>query len=294
VNTSAPGPGAAVGMSTEPLLSVVIPVHNGAETIGQQLDAVLSSSEPVFEVVVVDNCSTDDTSEVVTSRSSVDARVRLIVAADKKGEAFARNVGVRAARAALVAFCDAEDVVSSGWVEAMWRGLGEHEYVTGPVDVDRLNPTWLAGMRGRALFSGIPRTVGGIEFAHGCNFGVRRDVAIGLGFDESVRIGADIDFAIRAHRAGVVLGWAPGAVVSYRFRSSACERWRQAVSYGRAADHLHRLVGSDWRLRHRCRAQVRRLGWLIRSVPRLIRRDVRAQWWWTLALTVGEVRGGER
>ena len=277
----------------EPVLSVVIPVHNGESTLGEQLDAVLAATEPSFEVVVVDNGSTDGTADLVRARALVDHRVRLVDASTKSGEAHARNEGVRAARTPFVAFCDADDVVADGWVHAMWQGLVEHDFVVGPIETYRLNPPWLAEMRGTALFSRMPHTVNDIPFGHGCNFGVRREVAASIGFDEGVRIGADADFSVRAHLAGVDLAWLPGATVHYRFRPTVRSRWTQAVAYGRASYHLHQVVGVEWGPVTRVRSQLRRIGWLVRSVPRLHRRDRRARWMWTLALVVGEIVGGD-
>jgi len=275
-----------------PELSIVIPVHNGAATLAAQLRAVLASMTSSMELVIVDNRSTDDSMRVVAEVVGSTPNVRVVRAFDRAGEPHARNVGVRAAAGESIAFCDCDDVVGQSWAAAMRHALTRAEYVTGPVDLDRLNPQWLAEVRGRRIFEAMPTTVQGIPFAHGCNIGVRRAAVERAGwFDEDVRIGADVDFAIRAHRAGVRLQWEPRAVVHYRHRADGRSRRRQAYAYGRAAEQFHIAAGESWPVHRRAWDQRRRVAWLIRGLPRLPRRAFRARWLFTAALVCGEVRG---
>lgn len=90
-----------------PLVSVIIPVKNREKTIGYCLDSVLAQSFSQFEVIVVDDGSTDATVERVCSIN--DSRIRLIKSSQSRGAQAARNVGIRAARANWVAFQDSDD-----------------------------------------------------------------------------------------------------------------------------------------------------------------------------------------
>ncbi|GJD50834.1 hypothetical protein OPKNFCMD_3582 [Methylobacterium crusticola] len=90
-----------------PRVSVVIPLHQGAGTIGQALAGVLGQSFSDFEVVVVDDGSTDGGAEAAAALA--DPRVRLI-RQGRQGVAAARNRGLLGARAAWVAFLDAGDL----------------------------------------------------------------------------------------------------------------------------------------------------------------------------------------
>lgn len=273
-------------------LSIVIPVFNAAATLGEQLDALLANIDEGMEIVIVDNGSTDRSRELAERFATEHESVRVVDASDQPGEAHARNEGVAAARCDAIAFCDADDVVAVTWPSAMRSALADAEYVTGPVELDRLNPAWLADVRGRKIFDQMPRTVRQIPFAHGCNIGVQRSLVRRIGgFDVNVRIGTDVDFAIRASHAGAVLRWTDGAVVHYRHRVRAVERFRQAVAYGRAAQHLHEVAGEPWGLVARARRQLPRLAWLIKTCPQTIDRGRRTRWLWTLALVIGELRG---
>jgi len=276
-----------------PSLSVVIPVRNGGSTLRAQLDAVLAEADPELEVIVVDNGSTDDTRDIVLAKAASDARVRLVTAVDEAGEAYARNAGVAASRSARIAFCDADDIVSHAWPATMREALTHHEYVTGPVELDRLNPPWLAGYRGRKIYRELPRTVGDVPFAHGCNIGIQRQLVDRLGgFVDPGGAGTDIDLAIRAFQAGVDLAWDERAVIHYRHRARARDRWHQGLTYGRVAAHMHSRLDQPWTLGVRLRAQLRRLRWLVLNAPFLGSRSHRARWLWTLSILVGEVRGG--
>jgi glycosyltransferase involved in cell wall biosynthesis len=276
-----------------PSLSVVIPVRNAIATLGEQLDAVLSSSDPELEVVVVDNGSIDGTRDLLATAAGADSRLRVVDASGQAGEPYARNTGVTASRSPRIAFCDADDVVSDSWVQTMREALVDHEFVTGPVELDRLNPPWLAGFRGRKIYGELPRTVGDVPFAHGCNIGIQRQLVERLGgFVDPGGAGTDIDLAIRAWQAGVPLAWDERAVIHYRHRPRARDRWRQGLAYGRVAAHMHRQLAAPWSLTVRVRSQGRRVRWLVANLPRLRDREQRARWLWTLSIVVGEVRGG--
>lgn len=281
--------------SRQPTLSVVIPAFNVASTLERQLEALADSVDDTMEIIVVDNRSTDATRQIAEQFAARNPMVRIVDADARQGEAFARNAGVAAARSDKIAFCDADDQVSPTWALAALAALRTAGYVTGPVDVDLLNPPWLAGVRGRRVFMTMPTSVTGTPFAHGCNMAMTRSTfdAVG-GFDEAARIGTDVNFAIRAAAAGVELCWSDDMVIHYRHRSTASGRWHQAIAYGRAASHLCALAGTPWDFRTRLRAQTRRCFWLVRSVPQLYGRQRRAQWCWTLALVVGELLGPER
>jgi glycosyltransferase involved in cell wall biosynthesis len=91
------------------LVSVVIPVYNRASTIGRAIESALAQTVPPLEVVVVDDGSTDDTSGVVATMAARDVRIRLLRAKVNRGGAAARNLGLAAAKAELVAFLDSDD-----------------------------------------------------------------------------------------------------------------------------------------------------------------------------------------
>lgn len=92
-----------------PLVSVVIPAYNVARFLPETLDSVLAQTYPAFEVIVVDDGSTDHTAAVAASYAARDDRVR-VVAQDNGGAGSARNRGTAESRGDLIALMDGDDL----------------------------------------------------------------------------------------------------------------------------------------------------------------------------------------
>jgi glycosyltransferase involved in cell wall biosynthesis len=97
-----------MGGQTSPVVSVIIPTYQSAETLPRALDSVLRQEFQDFEIIVVDDGSTDDTRAVVEGVMAADSRVRYLYQ-ENQGPAAARNKGVANASAELIAFLDADD-----------------------------------------------------------------------------------------------------------------------------------------------------------------------------------------
>ncbi len=87
-------------------VSAIIPVYNRERTIRRAIDSVLAQSYPPAEIIVVDDCSTDSTPDILASYGS---RIRYIRLAKNSGPSAARNTGIRAAESGWVAFLDSDD-----------------------------------------------------------------------------------------------------------------------------------------------------------------------------------------
>lgn len=239
-------PPAANGQAA-PQISVIIPARNASSTIGGQLRALAGHGCPVpWEVLVCDNGSTDHTRDVVTAYADR-LPVRLVDASDRRGSGHARNCGAEAARAPLLAFCDADDEVGEGWPAVMLAALGSHAFVAGRFDGARLN-SWNS-LRSRMLDQqqGLQRSAiaGGMPYAGAGNLGVSREAfrAVG-GFDPDLRCLQDADFCLRVQLAGVPLVYVPELVVSVRLRSTLRQMYRQGRDYGRAYALLEHRYGA--------------------------------------------------
>jgi glycosyltransferase involved in cell wall biosynthesis len=267
-------------------LAVVIPVRNAADTLGEQLDALLGQRcDHPWEIVVVDNGSDDGTAAVVVDAS------------DRTGINHARNGGARSTVARSVVFCDGDDIVADGWVAAMRDALVTAEFVTGRHELDRLNPSWVADMRGRGDQRPAPTFFGIFPTARGGNFGIRRALLGQLGgfAEDPAYSGADdIELSLRAWLAGVELVPVPEAVLHYRYRSDARSLWRQGTAYGRPRPLIRRRLIAVGRPAPHPLSGWRSWVWLVLHLPVLRSRQGRARWTWVAANRWGQVLGSVR
>lgn len=98
-------------MSSEPEISVVAPCHNEAENLGPLAEAVRAALEPLqrpFELVLVDDCSTDGSWETIRRLGGLDPRVRGLRFAENRGQSAALWAGIKAARGQIVVTLDAD------------------------------------------------------------------------------------------------------------------------------------------------------------------------------------------
>lgn len=202
---------------------MILCVRNGASVIRNQLNA-LDQQVPgtSFEVIIVENGSTDETTDVVTAWRDEKAhpaqRVIVVDASARAGISFARNRGIEAATGEIVAFCDADDEVDPGWVNAIGAGVPVDGIAGGRVLARTADGTPDPGVFPDALINH-----GYLPFASGCNMAGRRSIVEALGgYDESLPPYGydDVDFSWRAQQAGHPLAYIPDAVVHMTLSSN--------------------------------------------------------------------------
>lgn len=110
------------------MLSVIMCTYNRGELLGQAIRSVLVQGDrgtPAFELIVVDNNSTDGTRQIIEAIAAGDSRVRYVFE-PRQGLSFARNAAISRTRAPLVAFTDDDVRVEPDWVAAVVRAFEEH------------------------------------------------------------------------------------------------------------------------------------------------------------------------
>ena len=227
--------------ASAPTVSVVIACFNGQETLGDQLAALVRQDDPPpFEVIVADNGSTDG-SAAVARRFGDRLDLRVIDASEVKGPGHARNRGVAQARAELIAFCDADDIVADDWLRQMTVALAQDDFVAGRVDVELLNTSRVRRTRAMRQTDGLQRsgTAGGMPHAGAGNMGLTRQVFLGVdGFDEGLRCLQDSDLCWRIQLAGTPLAYHRDVLLHTRLRSTLRTMARQGWLYGRSYAQL--------------------------------------------------------
>lgn len=114
---------------SEVLVSVVIPNYNGERFVQKTLESVLNQTYQHFEIIVVDDCSTDRSPEIIEGFCQRDARIRLIRLTRNGGVSNARNTGIREARGDYIALLDNDDTWTADKLERQVKLSKEAEIV---------------------------------------------------------------------------------------------------------------------------------------------------------------------
>lgn len=224
-----------------PKVSVVVCNYNGAETLDETLRSLLVLDYPDYEIVYVDDGSTDRSLEIARRH---EPRIR-IIAEENKGLSAARNVGAREAKGSIVAYTDSDAYADPDWLFHLVQTLESRDAaaVGGP----NLTPA-SDGLVAQfiALCPGNPTVVlkDNVEADHiaGVNMAFRRDILLGIGGFDPVhrKAGDDVDICWRIEDAGYTLVYSPTAIVWHHRRPSVRRYVRQQLGYGEAENQLER------------------------------------------------------
>lgn len=91
------------------MVSIITPSYNCAQFIGETIESVLAQTYPNWEMLITDDCSTDNSREVIAEYAKRDPRVKLLKLDKNSGAGVARNNSIREANGRFIAFCDSDD-----------------------------------------------------------------------------------------------------------------------------------------------------------------------------------------
>jgi len=191
-------------LSPLPAVSVVIPAFNRAHLLSRSVRSVLDQDFKDIEVLVVNDGSTDDTSDVVGKLAKQDDRLLLIEHDRNRGEAAARNTGVREARAELIAFLDSDDEWLPGKLHAQVAALRgappsvgaitSRVVMVSPNSSERIVQDW----SDKHPLTDLNLLAKGCGVNMGYTFVIRKSVYDKVGYyDESLPIFVDLDWLCR-------------------------------------------------------------------------------------------------
>ncbi|MCM2473488.1 glycosyltransferase family 2 protein [Rhizobium sp. CG5] len=219
-----------------PDVTFVIAAYNSADTIVRAVESALGQEGVTLEVIVIDDCSSDDTTATVLAMA--DPRIRLIALETNRGPGGARNAGLSQARGRWIAVLDADDTIKP---DRLARMLTRAEMVGAQIVVDNLDVVSGDG-RCHRMFEerrladqpilGLPAFIeSNILFRSGHNFGYMKPVfervfleAHDLSFDESLRIGEDYLLLASALAVGGICAIEPVAGYIYHIREGSISR----------------------------------------------------------------------
>lgn len=242
---------------------MVVCTHNGRGRIKGTLEALVNQTSENYEVVVVDDGSTDGVGEVIVNHD-----VRSVRLEQNVGLSAARNVGIQVARGEIVAFCDDDCVPGADWVENIekaWEaapegvcGIGggvvartmasvaqryaEAAAPLAPIELDRAGG--VAGRFLQYLKGGGGQTAGRfVASLVGANMSYTREALTAVGgFDEAIKFGGDEEKLCQRlrERYGERCLWVePGILMQHEYDPRIKDTFRRARAYGRGS-------GREW------------------------------------------------
>jgi GT2 family glycosyltransferase len=222
--------------------SVVIAVRQGATVMPDLIESLraLRFSAADFEIIVVDNGSTDDTARIVRSLGD-DIRV---MHEPVRGSAAARNCGILAARGWAVAFTDADAVVEPDWLAELVAPLEDQTIGVVGGRILSVQPCNRIERFGERIHD-QERAISQVEpYASSGNWASRRNVLLETGlFDVSLLRGQDVDLAWRIRAAGYRLVYAPNAIVRHRNEKTLLGLMREGYVHGLHGAQLRQKYG---------------------------------------------------
>lgn len=222
-----------------PNVSVVVCTYNGAKTLPGCLAGLARLRYPCAEVIVIDDGSTDVSSEIASAYGVQ------VLRTPNRGLSAARNTGAEAATGEIVAYLDDDASPDPDWLcyLATTFMTTNHAGVGGPnlaPDNDTAMATCVANAPGGPVHVLLSDTVA--EHIPGCNMAYRRDSLLAVGgFDPQFRVaGDDVDVCWKLQEAGGTLGFHAGAMVWHHRRGTLRRFWSQQCGYGTAEALLER------------------------------------------------------
>lgn len=229
-----------------PYLSVIVPVYNDPSGIGRTLESLTDQTLPqsVYEIVVVDNGSTDETKSVVSDYAAVNENLSLEVEDEVQGSYAARNRGIRASTGEVLAFVDADMSVDPDWLRHVVAEMERRDADYLACEVQLYPPgdeETLAGMYNRLTDLRVGHFLREMRFAPTCSLVVRRSLLEDVGgFDPRFRSSGDFEFGNRVHDAGRMLHYDPDVTMYHPERTTVTALLRKSYRIGRGKVELHR------------------------------------------------------
>lgn len=225
---------------SKPLISVIVCVYNGEDRIAAALDSLQDLDYPAYEVIVVDDGSTDATRSVVASYPYVK-----LVAGEHAGLSVARNTGAAVAQGEILAYTDDDCEVDRQWLYWLAKGYAEHGWDAcggpnippEPFEEDEAVVAAAPGAPSHVMLDDQRA-----EHIPGCNLSVTKQAFERIGgFRATYRVaGDDVDFCWRLEAAGLRIGFHGAAFVWHRRRTSLMRYFKQQWGYGKAEALLMR------------------------------------------------------
>jgi len=186
-----------------PAISVIVPAFNEEKFLGNCLLSLKEQDFKDFEIIVVDNNSTDKTTEIAKKFGAI------LVSEKNQGVAFARNKGAKIAKGEILVFTDADTILPKNWLSKIKEEFkrdkeliafgGSCQFYSGPISVKLASKFLLKP------FLILDKSFSGGFNLMGCNMAIKRDAFLKVGgFNENLKLNEDVEISYRLRKLGKV------------------------------------------------------------------------------------------
>ena len=226
--------------NSKPDISIIMPAYNAADYIEIAVQSVKNQNVENWELLIIDDGSTDATVEIVKGLAALDKRIKLLKN-PKKGVSTARNMGIEKAAGQFIGFLDADDSYLDGALSARLRALNKNKglaLVHGPthfIDQAGLDLGWILQLRRTLSFKDMSGNPAHLNSILGRNFLIKK-----FRFEENVTNGEDWWFLARILRSGAKSDFVPDGGATYRIHGDSTV----LKNMNRHEEHLRKVI--EW------------------------------------------------
>ncbi|MFC6102910.1 glycosyltransferase [Olivibacter domesticus] len=236
--------------------SIIVPLYNRPQEIDELLFTLVQQDYKHFEVLIIEDGSTLDAKNIVENYKD---RLNLYYyVKDNEGQGFARNFGFERAKGDYFVVFDSDCLIPFDYLTKVDQYLTAHslDAYGGP---DAAHESFTPVQKAISYSMTSPLTTGGIRgntqhigqfHPRSFNMGVSREVWQSVGGYKLTRLGEDIEYSIRIHKAGFKIGLIPNAIVYHKRRTDFIQFYRQLHFFGRARINIYKHFPTELKLVH--------------------------------------------
>lgn len=204
-----------------PKVSIIMPSYNSSGTILASIRSIQEQSTDDWELIIVDDCSTDASVEIVRALAEIDKRIKLIVLPKNSGAAVARNAGIAAASGKYISFLDSDDLWHSDKLRRQVEFMSENEYAFSFCWYNKVNESGSA--IGGAVMAPLRLSYRDLLRQNhiGCLTAMYDSEALGKFYAPLMRKRQDYGLWLSILRTGVDAHCLPEPLASYRVRPNS-------------------------------------------------------------------------
>ncbi len=213
-------------------VSVVVPVYNGADYIGETLESILNQDFKSYELVIVDDGSTDNSLEIIKNTLSKSNIQNKVITQENKGVSNARNVGIENSSGKYVIFVDGDDIIASNHISCLFENIRDNDgsftemlKITEEGEIIDMQELYLAiSSKSKISSKDLIKLELKMEIPFSfCQIMYKKEL-LKEKFNEDFLYGEDTDFALRNLTYMDCLGICPEPTYFYRQRENSATK----------------------------------------------------------------------